>query len=65
MAESVIFYIFAAIIAGSALMMVVSRNMFHSALWLAAALFGVAAVFVLLNAYFLAGVQVLLSLIHI
>jgi len=60
MAESVIFYIFAAIIAGSALMMVVSRNMFHSALWLAAALFGVAAVFVLLNAYFLAGVQVLI-----
>jgi NADH-quinone oxidoreductase subunit J len=40
--------------------MVASRNIFHSALYLALCLFGVAAIFVLLNSYFLAGRQVLI-----
>ena len=60
MVESILFYSFAAVIVVSALLMVTARNVFHSALWLALTLFGVAAIFVLLNAYFLAGIQVLI-----
>ncbi|MFP4466844.1 MAG: NADH-quinone oxidoreductase subunit J [Candidatus Goldiibacteriota bacterium] len=60
MAESIIFYGFSAVIVVSALLMVLSKNVFHSALWLALTLFGVAGIYVLLNAYFLAGVQVLI-----
>jgi len=60
MTEQVLFYAFAAVILASALMMVSSKNVFYSALWLALCLFGVAAVFVLLDAYFLAGIQVLI-----
>jgi NADH:ubiquinone oxidoreductase subunit 6 (subunit J) len=44
----------------SAILMVTSRNIFHSALYLAATLFGVAGIFVLLNSYFIAGIQVLI-----
>lgn len=44
----------------SALITVTNRNLFHAALWLIATLFGVAALFVLLEAGFLAAVQVLL-----
>ncbi|MCX7699051.1 MAG: NADH-quinone oxidoreductase subunit J, partial [Candidatus Goldbacteria bacterium] len=40
--------------------MVTSKNIFHSALYLATVLFGVAGIFVLLNSYFLAGIQVLI-----
>jgi NADH-quinone oxidoreductase subunit J len=40
--------------------MVFSKNIFHCALYLASALFGVAAVYILLNAYFIAAVQVLI-----
>ncbi len=54
----IIFLLFAAVILGSALMVVTTRNMIHAALWLIAALFGVAAVYALLNAGFLAVVQV-------
>ncbi|HRU39731.1 MAG TPA: NADH-quinone oxidoreductase subunit J [Candidatus Goldiibacteriota bacterium] len=57
--EQVIFYAFAAMILLSAGLMVTSRNIFHSALYLALCLFGVAGIFVLLNSYFLAGIQVL------
>ena len=42
----------------SALMVVTTRNLVHAALWLIAALFGVAVLFVLLEAGFLAVVQV-------
>jgi NADH-quinone oxidoreductase subunit J len=45
---------------GSALAVVLSKNLFHSVLWLALALTGTAGVFLLLEAEFLAAVQLLL-----
>jgi NADH-quinone oxidoreductase subunit J len=60
MVELVIFYAFAALILLAAVMMVAAKNIFHSALYLALCLFGVAAIFVLLNSYFIAGIQVLI-----
>jgi NADH-quinone oxidoreductase subunit J len=60
MIETLLFYAFALLILVSAVLTVTTRNIFHSALYLAAALFGVAAVYVLLQAYFLAAVQVLI-----
>jgi len=45
---------------GSALAVVLSKNLFHSVLWLALALTGTAGVFLLLDAEFLAAVQLLL-----
>lgn len=54
----VIFLLTAAVILGSALMVVFSRNMIKAALWLIAALFGVAVLYALLNAGFLVVVQV-------
>ncbi len=53
-----IFIATAALIVASALMVVTTRNLVHAALWLIAALFGVAIIFVLLEAGFLAVVQV-------
>jgi NADH-quinone oxidoreductase subunit J len=55
-----IFIVVSAATLGAALITVTNRNLFHSALWLIATLFGVAAIFVLLEAGFLAAVQVLL-----
>jgi NADH-quinone oxidoreductase subunit J len=55
-----IFIVVSAATLGAALITVINRNLFHSALWLIATLFGVAALFVLLEAGFLAAVQVLL-----
>lgn len=60
MVETVLFYTVAAVVVIPALMLVTSRNVFHSALWLGLSLFGVAALFVMLDAYFLAGIQVLI-----
>ncbi len=60
MTSLVFFYIFAVLIVISAIFMVTSRNIYYSALWLALTLFAVAGIFVLLNAYFLAGIQVLI-----
>jgi NADH-quinone oxidoreductase subunit J len=56
--ESIVFLIFSAITLGGALMVVASRNLFHAGLYLMLSLFGVAGLFVLLAAPFLAGVQV-------
>lgn len=56
--ESIVFLIFAVLTLGSALLVVTTRNLFHGALYLMASLFGVAGLFVLLAAPFLAGVQV-------
>jgi NADH-quinone oxidoreductase subunit J len=56
--QSIIFLVVAVFTLGSALMVVTSRNLVHSALWLIAALFGVAIVFGILQAGFLAIVQV-------
>jgi len=57
-ATQVIFIVSAALIVVSALMVVTSRNLVHAALWLISALFGVAILYVLLEAGFLAVVQV-------
>ncbi len=58
--EMVAFWVLAIVLVGSALAVVVSRNLFHSVLWLALALTGTAGIFLLLQAEFLAGVQILL-----
>ena len=55
----VIFWIVSAVILISALMMVTRRNLVHAALFLVLTLFGVAVFYVLLEASFLAVVQVL------
>jgi NADH-quinone oxidoreductase subunit J len=44
----------------SALMVVTTRNLVHAALWLIVTLFGVAAIYAILNAGFLAVVQVVI-----
>lgn len=56
--DQIIFLICAALIVSSALMVVTTKNLVHAALWLVAALFGVAILFGLLQAGFLALVQV-------
>jgi NADH-quinone oxidoreductase subunit J len=59
-AEPIAFWSLAVVLVGSALAVVLSRNLFHSVLWLALALTGTAGVFLLLEAEFLAAVQLLL-----
>jgi NADH-quinone oxidoreductase subunit J len=56
----IIFLVVAAVILGSALMVVTTRNLIHAALWLIVTLFGVAILYALLNAGFLAVVQVVI-----
>lgn len=60
MVELILFYFWAAVIIIAAIFTVISKNIYYSALWLGLTLFGVAGIFVLLNAYFLAGIQVLI-----
>ncbi|MBN1450133.1 MAG: NADH-quinone oxidoreductase subunit J [Anaerolineales bacterium] len=55
---TILFLITAVVILASAMMVVTSRNLVHAALWLVSALFGVAVLYALLNAGFLAVVQV-------
>ena len=55
-----IFYVLAIIAAGSAIMVITVKNIFHSALFLVLTFFSVAGIYVLLNAEFLAAVQVLI-----
>ncbi|RJE49315.1 MULTISPECIES: NADH-quinone oxidoreductase subunit J [unclassified Dehalobacter] len=59
MGFTVMFYVIAIVTLGSALMMVISKNIFHSALLMLVAFLGIAGVFVLLYADFLAATQVL------
>jgi NADH-quinone oxidoreductase subunit J len=54
------FWILSVLLVGSALAVVFSKNLFHAVLWLALALTGTAGIFLLLNAEFLAAVQLLL-----
>ena len=54
----IIFIVVALFTLGSGLMVVMTRNLVHAALWLVSTLFGVAVTFALLNASFLAVVQV-------
>jgi NADH:ubiquinone oxidoreductase subunit 6 (subunit J) len=58
--QQVIFALLAVLTLGAAVMVVTSRRLFHSALWLMLAFLGIAAIFILLNAEFLAVVQVLI-----
>lgn len=58
--ESIAFWVLAIILVGSALSVVLSKNLFHAVLWLALALTGTAGIFLLLDAEFLAAVQLLL-----
>jgi NADH:ubiquinone oxidoreductase subunit 6 (subunit J) len=60
MGEPIAFWTLAVILVGSALAVVLSKNLFHAVLWLAFALTGTAGVFLLLDAEFLAAVQLLL-----
>lgn len=55
----IVFLIVALITLYAALEVVTTNNLIHAALWLIVTLFGVAAIFVLLNAAFLAVVQVM------
>lgn len=57
-AEQIIFLIVAGATLVSALLVVTSHNLVHAALWLVATLFGVAIVYTILNAGFIAVVQV-------
>jgi NADH-quinone oxidoreductase subunit J len=60
MTEQIAFAALSIILIGSALAVVLSKNLFHAVLWLALALTGTAGVFLLLDAEFLAAVQLLL-----
>jgi len=58
--ETVGFWFLSALLVASALAVVLTKNLFHSVLWLALALTGTAGIFLLLDAEFLAAVQLLL-----
>ena len=60
MAEVVFFYLFAGLMLAAALAVVFGRQPIHSVLSLLAAMFCLAALFVMLGAYFVAALQVLL-----
>ncbi len=57
--ERVVFILFSAVTLGAAVGVVAARNLLRSALWLVLAFFGIAGIFVLLHAEFLAVAQVL------
>jgi NADH-quinone oxidoreductase subunit J len=56
--EQIAFLLVALFTLGSGFMVVATRNLVHAALWLVSTLFGVAVTYALLNASFLAVVQV-------
>lgn len=58
--EPIAFWGLAAILLASALAVVLTKNLFHSVLYLALALVGTAGIFLTLDAEFLAAVQILL-----
>ncbi|HEY8232496.1 MAG TPA: NADH-quinone oxidoreductase subunit J [Vicinamibacteria bacterium] len=58
--EAVVFWVFAALTLGSAAVVVLSRTLIYSAFALLATFFGVAALYVLLGADFLAATQLLI-----
>jgi NADH-quinone oxidoreductase subunit J len=58
--DSVLFYAFAALILICAVLTITRRNVVHCAIWLIGALLGVAGLFLLQGAEFLAGVQIIL-----
>jgi NADH:ubiquinone oxidoreductase subunit 6 (subunit J) len=56
---SVLFYLFGGLVVGAALAMVLARNLVHAALYMAAAFLGMAFVYLLLQADYVAVVQIL------
>jgi NADH-quinone oxidoreductase subunit J len=58
MPELYIFYILSFVVICSAILVVASNNIFHSALSLALTLLGVSAIFGLLGSFFMAGIQI-------
>lgn len=56
---SIIFYVVSAVTLGSALLVVMQKNLVHSALWMVVSFLGVAGLYLLLQADFLASVQLL------
>jgi len=60
MLHTVFFYVLSAVLVVSAIAVTTSKNLFHAVLWLALALTGTAGIFLLLDAEFLAAVQLLL-----
>jgi NADH-quinone oxidoreductase subunit J len=58
--EPIAFWALAAVLVASALAVVLTKNLFHSVLYLALALTGTAGIFLTLDAEFLAAVQLLL-----
>lgn len=57
--QQILFILIAAVVLGSAVLVVTTRNLFHAALFLAISFFGVAGFYVLLDAGFFAAAQVL------
>jgi len=60
MADTILFYIFAAFVLGGGVLTVTRRNSVHSALWLIVSLLGTAGLFLLQQAEFLFAVQIVL-----
>ncbi len=58
--DALAFWVLAVVLVVSALAVVLSKNLFHAVLWLALALTGTAGIFLILEAEFLAAVQLLL-----
>jgi len=58
--QPVIFALLALITLGAAVMVVTTRNLLRAALWLILAFFGIAGIFILLNAEFLSVAQILI-----
>ena len=58
--DQLAFAFLSVVLVGSALSVVLSKNLFHAVLWLALALTGTAGVFLMLDAEFIAAVQLLL-----
>src|SRR5712692_7739083 len=60
MLDTVLFYIFGSLTLGGGILTVTRRSTVHSAIWLITSLLGVAGLYLLLRAEFLAGVQIIL-----
>src|SRR5687767_16009257 len=57
--SQVLFYFLSALALGSAIMVVISRNPIHSVLWLIITFFAISGHYILLNAQFLAVVNII------
>jgi NADH-quinone oxidoreductase subunit J len=60
MLDAALFYIFGALALGGGILTITRHNTVHSAIWLITSLLGVAGIYLLQGAEFLAGVQVIL-----